>query len=60
MQRVHIINGTASGALLLELFTRDGVGTMIARFVPLIFLCSSRSSVYFILAMKVTIYNFIS
>ncbi|KAF3323329.1 putative amino-acid acetyltransferase NAGS1 [Carex littledalei] len=31
VQRVHIINGTASGALLLELFTRDGVGTMIAR-----------------------------
>ncbi|KAJ4815368.1 hypothetical protein LUZ62_027934 [Rhynchospora pubera] len=31
VQRVHIINGTARGALLLELFTRDGVGTMIAR-----------------------------
>jgi amino-acid N-acetyltransferase len=39
VQRVHIINGTASGALLLELFTRDGVGTMIARFTPFSMLC---------------------
>ncbi|AQL10383.1 uncharacterized protein [Zea mays] len=31
VQRVHIIDGTVGGALLLELFTRDGVGTMIAR-----------------------------
>ncbi|XP_008795648.2 probable amino-acid acetyltransferase NAGS1, chloroplastic isoform X1 [Phoenix dactylifera] len=29
-QRVHIVDGTLSGALLLELFTRDGVGTMVA------------------------------
>ncbi|WVZ66512.1 hypothetical protein U9M48_015721 [Paspalum notatum var. saurae] len=31
VQRVHIIDGTADGSLLLELFTRDGAGTMIAR-----------------------------
>ncbi|XP_074590463.1 putative amino-acid acetyltransferase NAGS2, chloroplastic isoform X2 [Curcuma longa] len=30
VQRVHIIDGTLIGALLLELFTRDGVGTMVA------------------------------
>ncbi|RLN17197.1 putative amino-acid acetyltransferase NAGS1, chloroplastic isoform X1 [Panicum miliaceum] len=31
VQRVHIVDGTVGGSLLLELFTRDGVGTMIAR-----------------------------
>ncbi|XP_047068512.1 probable amino-acid acetyltransferase NAGS2, chloroplastic [Lolium rigidum] len=31
VQRVHIIDGTVDGSLLLELFTRDGAGTMIAR-----------------------------
>ncbi|XP_020097794.1 probable amino-acid acetyltransferase NAGS1, chloroplastic isoform X2 [Ananas comosus] len=31
VQRVHIVDGTLGGALLLELFTRDGVGTMVAR-----------------------------
>ncbi|XP_072973055.1 probable amino-acid acetyltransferase NAGS2, chloroplastic [Typha angustifolia] len=31
IQRVHIVDGTLGGALLLELFTRDGVGTMVAR-----------------------------
>ncbi|KAL5729649.1 amino-acid N-acetyltransferase [Ranunculus cassubicifolius] len=30
VQRVHLIDGTTQGALLLELFKRDGVGTMIA------------------------------
>ncbi|XP_020086164.1 probable amino-acid acetyltransferase NAGS1, chloroplastic isoform X1 [Ananas comosus] len=30
VQRVHLIDGTLGGALLLELFTRDGVGTMVA------------------------------
>ncbi|WOK93121.1 putative amino-acid acetyltransferase NAGS2, chloroplastic [Canna indica] len=30
VQRVHIVDGTLGGALLLELFTRDGVGTMVA------------------------------
>ncbi|KAG0468224.1 hypothetical protein HPP92_017552 [Vanilla planifolia] len=30
VQRVHLIDGTIHGALLLELFTRDGVGTMVA------------------------------
>ncbi|MQM07878.1 hypothetical protein Taro_040723 [Colocasia esculenta] len=30
VKRVHIIDGTLGGALLLELFTRDGVGTMVA------------------------------
>uniref|UniRef100_A0A1D1YUY8 amino-acid N-acetyltransferase n=1 Tax=Anthurium amnicola TaxID=1678845 RepID=A0A1D1YUY8_9ARAE len=30
VERVHIIDGTLGGALLLELFTRDGVGTMVA------------------------------
>ena len=32
VQRVHIIDGTVDGSLLLELFTRDGAGTMIARY----------------------------
>ncbi|ONK72194.1 uncharacterized protein A4U43_C04F16750 [Asparagus officinalis] len=30
VQRVHILDGTVGGTLLLELFTRDGVGTMVA------------------------------
>ncbi|KAL4181784.1 hypothetical protein AMTRI_Chr12g272780 [Amborella trichopoda] len=30
VQRVHLLDGTIGGALLLELFTRDGVGTMVA------------------------------
>ncbi|XP_042444415.1 probable amino-acid acetyltransferase NAGS1, chloroplastic isoform X1 [Zingiber officinale] len=30
VQRAHIIDGTLGGSLLLELFTRDGVGTMVA------------------------------
>ncbi|KAH7665408.1 amino-acid N-acetyltransferase protein [Dioscorea alata] len=30
VQRVHLLDGTQCGALLLELFTRDGVGTMVA------------------------------
>ncbi|KAH0450968.1 hypothetical protein IEQ34_021660 [Dendrobium chrysotoxum] len=30
VQRVHIVDGTCGGALLLDLFTRDGRGTMIA------------------------------
>ncbi|KAJ0961249.1 hypothetical protein J5N97_000795 [Dioscorea zingiberensis] len=30
VQRVHLLDGTQGGALLLELFTRDGVGTMVA------------------------------
>eukprot|EP00252_Welwitschia_mirabilis_P001194 TRINITY_DN11103_c0_g1_i1.p1 TRINITY_DN11103_c0_g1~~TRINITY_DN11103_c0_g1_i1.p1 ORF type:complete len:597 (+),score=115.20 TRINITY_DN11103_c0_g1_i1:177-1967(+) len=30
VQRVHLVDGKIGGALLLELFTRDGVGTMIA------------------------------
>jgi hypothetical protein len=34
---VHIIDGTVGGALLLELFTRDGVGTMIARYNRTVF-----------------------
>ncbi|XP_031385895.1 probable amino-acid acetyltransferase NAGS2, chloroplastic isoform X2 [Punica granatum] len=30
VQRVHLLDGTAGGALLLELFQRDGMGTMVA------------------------------
>ncbi|KAF5191340.1 Amino-acid acetyltransferase [Thalictrum thalictroides] len=30
VQRVHMVDGTIGGALLLELFKRDGVGTMVA------------------------------
>ncbi|KAL8143214.1 hypothetical protein V2J09_016246 [Rumex salicifolius] len=30
VQRVHLLDGTVGGALLLELFQRDGVGTMVA------------------------------
>lgn len=31
VQRVHLLDGTVGGAILLELFTRDGMGTMVAR-----------------------------
>ncbi|XVF61367.1 hypothetical protein PTKIN_Ptkin08bG0123800 [Pterospermum kingtungense] len=30
VQRVHLLNGTIGGVLLLELFKRDGMGTMVA------------------------------
>ncbi|KAK9750336.1 hypothetical protein RND81_02G188700 [Saponaria officinalis] len=30
VQRVHLLDGTMGGVLLLELFQRDGVGTMVA------------------------------
>ncbi|XP_047155081.1 probable amino-acid acetyltransferase NAGS1, chloroplastic isoform X2 [Vigna umbellata] len=30
VQRVHLLDGTISGVLLLELFKRDGMGTMVA------------------------------
>lgn len=30
VQRVQLVDGTLGGSLLLELFTRDGVGTMVA------------------------------
>ncbi|KAJ3693172.1 hypothetical protein LUZ60_008652 [Juncus effusus] len=30
VQRVHLVDGRLGGTLLLELFTRDGVGTMVA------------------------------
>lgn len=30
VQRVHLLDGTVGGAILLELFTRDGIGTMVA------------------------------
>lgn len=29
---MHLVDGRRHGALLLELFTRDGVGTMVARY----------------------------
>ncbi len=29
--RLHLIDGTRDGALLLELFTRDGIGTLVSR-----------------------------
>lgn len=33
VQRVHLLDGTVGGALLLELYQRDGMGTMVARYV---------------------------
>lgn len=33
VQRVHLLDGTIGGVLLLELFKRDGMGTMVARYV---------------------------
>lgn len=33
VQRVHLLDGTIGGVLLLELFQRDGVGTMVARYM---------------------------
>jgi hypothetical protein len=32
VQRVHLLDGTKGGVLLLELFKRDGMGTMVARY----------------------------
>lgn len=32
VQRVHLLDGTIGGVLLLELFKRDGMGTMVARY----------------------------
>lgn len=32
VKRVHLLDGTISGVLLLELFKRDGMGTMVARY----------------------------
>lgn len=32
VQRVHLLDGTIGGVLLKELFQRDGVGTMVARY----------------------------
>ena len=34
MGRVHLLDSNIQGALLLELYTRDGVGTMISRCTP--------------------------
>ncbi|CAB80432.1 putative protein [Arabidopsis thaliana] len=33
VKRVHLLDGTISGVLLLELFKRDGMGTMVARYI---------------------------
>lgn len=35
VKRVHLLDGTISGVLLLELFKRDGMGTMVARYMHL-------------------------
>jgi amino-acid N-acetyltransferase len=35
VKRVHLLDGTISGVLLLELFKRDGMGTMVARYTQL-------------------------
>ncbi|MFQ6645096.1 hypothetical protein Gotur_019787 [Gossypium turneri] len=32
VRRVHLLDGTIGGVLLLELFKRDGMGTMVARY----------------------------
>lgn len=37
--RVHLLDGTTGGALLLELFQRDGIGTMVARYAVSLFGC---------------------
>ena len=34
VRRAHILNGTVPHALLLEVYTDEGVGTMIARDLP--------------------------
>jgi amino-acid N-acetyltransferase len=31
--RVHLLDSNIQGTLLLELYTRDGVGTMISRYI---------------------------
>jgi acetylglutamate kinase len=31
VERVHMINGNKPHALLLEIFTNDGIGTMLTR-----------------------------
>lgn len=32
---MHLLDGTIAGVLLKELFQRDGVGTMVARYLSL-------------------------
>lgn len=32
VRRVHLLDSSLEGALLLELYTRDGIGTMVSRY----------------------------
>jgi hypothetical protein len=64
VRRVHLLDSNIQGALLLELYTRDGIGTMVSRYCSLalwflllhIFLCISNSTVSnsFCLAFSLT------
>jgi hypothetical protein len=42
VQRVHLLDSNIQGALLLELYTRDGIGTMVSRY------CSNCSMVFIV------------
>jgi hypothetical protein len=51
---VHLLDSNIQGALLLELYTRDGIGTMVSRYCSLalwflllyILLCISNSNAF--------------
>jgi hypothetical protein len=38
--RVHLLDSNIQGALLLELYTRDGIGTMVSKYELVYFLTS--------------------
>lgn len=40
MGRVHLLDSNIQGALLLELYTRDGIGTMVSKYELVYFLTS--------------------
>ena len=53
VQRVHLLDGTKEGVLLLELFKRDGMGTMVARYAN--FAVNVFQNIWFV-SLKLTIY----
>ncbi|XVF17512.1 hypothetical protein REPUB_Repub10bG0129200 [Reevesia pubescens] len=54
VQRVHLLDGTIGGVLLLELFKRDGMGTMVARYlmVAVNLLFNLRENMHLLISIK--------
>lgn len=44
MGRVHLLDSNIQGALLLELYTRDGIGTMVSKY-ELVYILTSDSHI---------------